>query len=324
LGRQTPPAGTDVVDSKFAAHISAPAHGVAFNPSLRVVLSLFNDRWSAVMTITRLANLAIAAATILSAAIGPASATTPLPTLPDAVSYERFGLNSLANVQTSSAVGTLDYTGQPGCGGICEATTQLGSDPSVSAENSEVVFDGMAFGEVQASLGYYVEYLNAPGTYPVDIHAVDTLSSPDGSSMASHLQFGIAGPNTTALNNFSSTAFEEAHCLNGCTQGFTVPTGSPFTPDNVVEMVANTPYFLETDVFFRPQPTGVEISGSVDPMFSTDVLGGEFIFSPGVLGSGALSGGLPEPATWTMLLFGFAGIGFLTQRRKARRAAAGA
>ena len=34
--------------------------------------------------------------------------------LPDAISYEYFGLTFFDNIRTSNTVGTLDYTGQPG------------------------------------------------------------------------------------------------------------------------------------------------------------------------------------------------------------------
>ena len=55
-------------------------------------------------------------------------AVTTLPTtlLPDAVSYESFGLNDTENGVSSGAIGTLDYGGKPGCAGTCKATTVLG------------------------------------------------------------------------------------------------------------------------------------------------------------------------------------------------------
>jgi hypothetical protein len=81
--------------------------------------------------------LLISSALLLGASALPASATP----LPNAVSYEYFGLNYANNIVTSNTVGTLDYTGLTGCGGTCSATTQLGSSPSVSATVDEVYFD---------------------------------------------------------------------------------------------------------------------------------------------------------------------------------------
>src|SRR5215216_4516881 len=93
----------------------------------------------------------VASALLVGAATGPANAVV----LPDAVSYEYFGLNFAQNIVTSNAVGTLNYTGGPGCGGTCTATTQLGASPSVSATVNEVSFFSTGGGGVIVSLGYY-------------------------------------------------------------------------------------------------------------------------------------------------------------------------
>jgi hypothetical protein len=241
--------------------------------------------------------------------------------LPDAISFEYFGINFANNIQTSNTVGTLNYTGQPGCNpaGTCSATTQLGASPSVSATVNEVVFQATSGGGVIARLGYYVEYLNAAGTYTVNLHALDSLSAPDNSSyISSSLRFGPAGLATTNFNNFAVTPFQEAHCVNGCpAPGFAIPN-APFTPDNLVQMDANRLYFVQLDLLINPGPTGVQLTGLIDPTFSTDA-GGSFIFSPGVFSPG-IPGAVPEPSTWFMMILGFAGIGFMAYRRKSKPA----
>ena len=240
------------------------------------------------------------------------------PTLPNAISYEYFGLNYANNVMTSNAVGTLDYTGYPGCGGVCSATTQLGGSPFVSATVNEVYFDiyQTSGGVVAASLGYYVEYLNPAGLYNVNLYAIDNLSAPDGTSMSASLRFGPAGSAITSFNNFVSLTLQEADCLNGCpSPGFAIAT-APFTPNHQVQMLANTLYFLQMDLLIAPQPTGVQVSGLIDPMFSSDQ-GGQFIFSPGVFG---VSSGVPETSTWVMMVLSFAGVGAIAYRRKSKRA----
>jgi hypothetical protein len=248
------------------------------------------------------------------AELGSAYATP----LPNAFSYEYFGLNFANNILTSNTVGTLDYSGQPGCGGICSATTQLGASPSVSATVNEVVFQATGGGAVQASLAYYVEYLNTAGSYAVNLHAVDSLSAPDGAAISASLRFGQAGLSTTFFNNFTTTDFQEAHCINGCpSPGFAIPTAGAFTPDNQVQMVANTLYLIQLDLLFRPTTSGVQISGLIDPTFSTSASGGQFIFSPGVFDATA---SVPEPSTWAMMLLGFAGVGFMAYRRKSKPA----
>jgi PEP-CTERM motif len=252
--------------------------------------------------------LLISSALLVGAAALPANADP----LPNAVSYEYFGLNLLANVQESDTVGTLDYTGQPGCGSTCSATTQLGASPSVSATLLEVPygFGGTVGGFVIARLGYYVEYLNVDGTYNVNLHATDSLT--DGGQLSAAVIFGTAGPSTANFNNFASVTFQEAQCVNGCpSPGFAFPTSTvPFTPDHQVAITANTPYFIEMDLVFRPGDA--PISGFINSQFSSD-FGGQFIFSPGVF---TATSAVPEPSTWVMMILGFAGIGFMAYRRQ--------
>lgn len=82
-------------------------------------------------------------------------------------------------------------------------------------------------------------------------------------------------------------------------------------PDVTVQMVANTPYFLLMAVQIFPGPSNVQVSGLIDPMFSSD-FGGQFIFSDGVFAS---TSAVPEPSTWAMMIIGFAGVGFIAYRR---------
>lgn len=248
------------------------------------------------------------------AAVSAAHATPAPVTLPGAVSYEYFGLNFADNIQTSNTVGTLNYGGGPGCGGVCSATTALGFSPSVSATVNEVEFEHTSGGVVQASLGYYMEYVNAPGDYAVNVFALDQLSAPDGSAVSAHLKIGQAGTSFGAFNNFASVTMEEADCLNRCPAPGFVVTPGPFTPNHLLNITANTLYFVQMDVLLNPGPSNVEISGKVDPMFTTDILGGEFLFSPGVL-AGPPSGGIPEPSAWALMILGFGATGAALRRR---------
>lgn len=269
----------------------------------------------------RTASLVCALATAVSfGQVGStrASGASGTVVLPGAVSFAYFGLNFADNIRTSNTVGTLDYSGHPGCGGVCSATTQLGASPSVSATVNEVEFEHTSGGGVLVDLGYYVEYLNAPGTYTVNLHAIDSLSAPDGSPIQAYLRFGLAGLSTSSLNNFSSIVFEEADCINGCPFGTFVPPG-PFVPDHLVKMIANTPYFIQLGLKFASQPSHVQVSGMVDPVFSASTFGGSFIFSPGVFDR---STSVPEPGAWMLMLSGFLAIGVLARRRAGSRARA--
>ena len=182
-------------------------------------------------------------------------------------------------------------------------------------------FDHTSGGVVQASLGYYMEYLNAPGDYAVNIFALDSLSAPDGSAVSAHLKIGQASTSFGSFNNFAGITLEEGDCLNRCpAPGFAIPTG-PFVANHLVTLSANTLYFVQLDVLLNPGPSNVEISGKVDPMFTTDILGGEFIFSPGVL-AGPPSDGVPEPSAWGLMLMGFGALGAVLRRNVRRQAVA--
>jgi hypothetical protein len=237
--------------------------------------------------------------------------------LPNAVSYESIGFNYAMYSQTSNQVGTLDFTGHPGCATTCTLTTQLGSAPFVSASFSVQYIDifQTCCGGAEARLGYYVEYLNSPGTYSVNLHAIDQLSSP-GSPISASLKFGMAGQSTGSFNNFSSVTLQQADCVNGCpAPGFAIPT-APFVANHQVQMQANTLYYIELDLLANGS-LGGQITGLIDPTFSSD-FGGQFLFSPGVFGADV--GAVPEPSTWAMMILGFAGIGFMAYRRKLKPA----
>ena len=257
------------------------------------------------------------AGSVLLAQASPAQAGPVI--LPNAISFEYFGLNFASNVVTSNTVGTLDYGGKPGCGGVCTATTALGASPFISATVNEVSFQATGGGIVEVDLGYYIEYLNAPGTYAVNLHAIDSLSGPDGAGMVAALTFGQAGGRPGFFNDFATRDLREVDCANFCTPEAPGPKTGPFTPNNTVQMIANTPYFLQLSLFYRPESSHVQISGLIDPTFTDANFGGTFAYSPGVFDGAA--GGVPEPATWAMMLTGFGGLGAVMRSRRRRATA---
>ena len=246
---------------------------------------------------------------------GPAHAL-PSPVLPGPISYEYFGLNFLNNVVTSNTVGTLNYTGGPGCGGTCSATTSLGAAPYASLSVNEVVFDNTSGGGAIAKLGYYLEYVNAPGIYNVNLHAISSLPASNIVSTAyAYLAFGPAGTVPGNFNDFGSFALQEADCLlsSGCP---IVATG-PFVADHLIQMTANIPYFLTMDVEIFPIPNNVSATAFIDPTFSTTAPGGFFAFSQGVF-DGSVTSTVPVPPSQSLMILGLAGIGFAGRRRRAR------
>jgi len=242
---------------------------------------------------------------VLPAVVVACLAPTAANALPDAVSYEYFGFNFAENIVTSNSVGTLDYTGGPGCGGTCTATTVLGSVSSVSLNANEVVYQNTSGGFAEAELTYYVQYNNAPGNYAVNLNANDALSVDSGSRAQAYLAFGPAVPPSSppGTPQFQSYLVNETDCVNGCATGvgnYTSP--KPFPSVTAVEMAANTPYLVQTFVTINPAPNGVPLSASADASFSTSA-GGTFSFSP-----------VPEPGTGLLVMVGVLGLA-VTRRR---------
>ena len=261
-----------------------------------------------------------ASALLLAGANAHAVTVVPTTRLPDAVSYEYFGLNEAANVATSTAIGTFDYGGRPGCAGKCTATTALGPDPSVSLSVAELPYNGASGGFSQAQLFYYVEYDNSTaGNYLVDIAARDFLPSivPGGEASAqAYLAFGPAAqPFDPSHPRFLSTVVGQTDCASRCQQGVgNYLSPSPFPAVISVEMTANVPYLVELDVWIYADSIGTQYDASIDPTFSTNATGGTFAFSPGVVSA------VPEPAGAGALLLGVLGLAAVGGTRKSPRA----
>lgn len=257
-----------------------------------------------------------ASALLLAGANAHAATIVPTTLLPDAVSYEYFGLNYANNVATSNVIGTFNFGGKPGCAGNCTATTALGPDPSVSLSVAELPYNGASGGFSQAQLFYYVEYDNSvAGNYLVDLTAHDLLPSiaPGGEASAqAYLAFGpSAQPFDPAHPRFLSTLVSETDCANRCQQGVgNYLSPSPFPAVISVEMAANVPYLVELDVWIYADSIGTQYDAWIDPTFSTKATGGSFVFSRGVASA------VPEPADAGVLLAGAAALAAVAAKRR--------
>jgi hypothetical protein len=259
-----------------------------------------------------------ASALLLAGAHAHAVTVDPTTLLPDAVSYEYFGLNYADNVATSNAIGTLDYGGKPGCAGKCTATTSLGADPSVALSVAELPYNGASGGLSQARLFYYVEYDNSvAGNYLVDMTAHDFLPTmvPGGEASAqTYLGFGRAAQPFDPLHpRFESMLVSETDCAVRCQQGVgNYLSPSPFPAVISVEMTANVPYLVELDVWIYADSIGTQYDAWIDPTFSTSATGGRFAFSPGVTSA------VPEPTGAGALLAGVLGLAAVAAKRRRR------
>lgn len=261
----------------------------------------------------------VASALLLAGANAHAVTAVPTTLLPDAVSYEYFGLNYASNVATSNVIGTFNYGGMPGCAGNCTATTALGPDPSVSLSVAELPYNGASGGFSQAQLFYYVEYDNSvAGNYLVDLAAHDFLPSiaPGGEASAqAYLAFGRAAQPFDPLHpDFLSTLVSETDCASRCQQGVgNYLSPSPFPAVISVEMTANVAYLVELDVWIYADSLSTQYDAWIDPTFSTKATGGKFAFSPGVTST------VPEPAGAGALLAGMLGLAAVAARQSRRQ-----
>jgi hypothetical protein len=235
----------------------------------------------------------------------------PADTLPGGMSYESVGLNGADNSRSSTTVGELDYTGHPGCGGVCTATTTLGADPGESISMDEVLYKGGGGGYTTAEIGYYFKVLGT-GTTTIHLHAADSLVSLGGSSAQTYLLIGLAGNNPTNFYNFTNAGYiyQDTDCANRCSSGvanYTAP--SPLAADKVLVIARGMTYFVDEALYLYANNSGIQTTVSADPTFST-APGDTIEFSPGVTSA------VPEPAAWTMMLFGVAVLGAATRARR--------
>lgn len=264
---------------------------------------------------TRLARgWAFAAAVLFVATATSAQATG----VPDALSYEYFGISlNAANVLTSNTVGTLDYTGHGGCGGICYAKTSLGPDPSVSlsAPQASDMFGGGGYAE--AALRYFFRYDNTPGTYTIHIRVSDGLNI---SSRATGQNLLIVGqPNFDSLRSFgayTSIAIEESHCENSCglyrNYALTAQSAPFYEAD--LELQANTIYSVTLDTYIEPSADNSAQTSFIDPTFTASAPGGVFVFSNGVTAAD-----VPEPTSLGLTLGAIAGLSVVSRVSRHRR-----
>lgn len=184
-----------------------------------------------------------------------------------------------------------------------------------------------------AAVTYFVE-VDGPDGVGVPLHLLanfsSAVSSPStGVAFAGILLQGVNVGESLSLggNGFETCAGEDCsdgQCLARC-----------LAITNLLNL--DTSFYVESDVpievtlFARcAVPARGSCSANADPMFSIDPTflsdNPDFSleFSAGIVNTlGVPPGGVPEPATWAMMLVGFAGIGW-TLRRRGRRAVAAA
>jgi hypothetical protein len=161
-------------------------------------------------------------------------------------------------------------------------------------------------------LNYWFQISGPVSTDPtasVNVFATGSLFSGSGSTQS------------TAFLSVNGATIVNASSFGGINNGaFTTST-------TLSGLFYNADYFIDMNVLSLVHPSGTA-SGTattfLDPYLFLDpslaALGYSIITSDGIGNNLMVNGAVPEPSTWAMLLFGFAGIGFMAYRRKSKRA----
>jgi hypothetical protein len=207
---------------------------------------------------------------------------------------------------SQSAPINATISGQGRTSATATVNTGLSPTPSllvnVDTSAHTRLFEG-ASALAHMSLVYQFAILGPTGSVPLNVIAA---GSAQGASVDA--LFRVDGPNTigTVLLQY-------------------LPWGAgSWSLNQAYQFRTNIPYTVTLDVLATSH-SSINQSDSafamVDPLFSIDetVLNPEdyrLVFSAGVFN---IAGAVPEPSTWAMMILGFAGVGFMTYRRKSKR-----
>ena len=219
--------------------------------------------------------------------------------------------NVSAGTSTDQQTGTTDLTVNYAEGPLRAKSSAIFSVPTVSAT---AIVNGLGAVSASAFLEYSFEAAGADGAL-VNINI-------QGSGVANAiLGNAYAQLYTNALPGVIGEACGGVGC--GWWQSNTFATNSNLT------IASNTQYLLELIVGVTantnalPPPGGGDISSaSIDPTITSLDPNFTILLSPGV--PNGLAAAVPEPATWAMMLLGFAGVaGWQLRRKGTLRPAAG-
>lgn len=202
--------------------------------------------------------------------------------------------------------------------GPASATIQIFTGPGAIQPAENVLFNNVpapsgnqAFGRTnQTSTGVTFtgnEALATPSNGQARVTAADNglstlqFALSDATQGFTQVEFNLFGSQATAT---SGTVLFTDNLGNVFSQDITINNGQNFVSANAIDnqVIANVSFQLNGDI---PDVRQVRLGGF------TDLDGG----------GGSPNPGVPEPATWAMLLAGFGGIGVAMRRRKAAVAA---
>jgi hypothetical protein len=255
-------------------------------------------------------SLAFAAAIALAGPAGASQLGIPaLPVLLGATVNGSIGIGDAVNTSVLSAPGTVNLPpAYSGDWGFASLTATLGADPSITVIfDSTKEFNDAGGGAGDLTLNYYAQYYNPNAADGATIDATfltgDTLVQSGLSSV--YAQEFVEGP--------TGLVFLAEHCLsqrNGCSS-----PGLPFPASTKLTLLQNVTYrvnmLIQVSGAGVPPVDGVA-EATIDPRFTAPIGGGgQFVFS-----SGVFAGGVPEPATWALMIGGFGLAGAALRRRR--------
>jgi hypothetical protein len=240
----------------------------------------------------------------------------PAPTVNGSVAISDAFYNVVLKGPGNENLGPMFIAGEPGLQdhGTGNIQAIFGPDPTISiSENPLVTTEGNS-GENSLNMNYEVEYVvpppppgapPPPTTITAHVFVVDTLQLMGLSDAEATMP--VSGPNGTVYTGYDCETSGGAGAF-GCSAG-----AAPFATNAPITMDVNEVYDVDLTVTIWAASSTTLGAGSalasIDPGFtapSTD--GGMFVYSQGLVAT-------PEPSTWAMLVFGFAGLGFVGYRR---------
>ncbi|SDJ62857.1 PEP-CTERM protein-sorting domain-containing protein [Bradyrhizobium lablabi] len=148
-------------------------------------------------------------------------------------------------------------------------------------------------------------------SFNIDVSHGQSVNLDPAAALGYIFSIGVGNPNfaTVELPNLGMSHPYELYVWNG--------TSFEFKQD----LAADTLYNFGQGGISKFEILGIDPSLGLDPANST-----AFVTQVTFTGDGAFTGtmtaitAVPEPSTWAMIIFGFAGIGFMAYRRKSRAA----
>jgi hypothetical protein len=284
----------------------------------------------------RSAVLFAAACTLISSATVKADIITPTPpdlgsgsilehiSVPEITFSDRNGVN-----QQSTVPGTISgsFTSTTGGTGHAQATATSNQSVSVNLD--------LTAGHLPVNPSFpQPQYNGAIGGSAVSnssyaFYIFDPLS-PAFQHQNVQLNVNASGGATISVSDqpqYSGTQVSSLFLISG-NNSFNLDFGQQFV-NSAFSWSTNQDYTFQTntryDVQLQTYATTSEYNGGVahllafvDPVFTLDsplCVGCQLVFSDGVT-NGSLTGAVPEPSTWAMMILGFAGVGFMAYRRR--------